>query len=340
MNDDAPQSNEVRRANASDRRIAWVLNLDAEHELECAHSFTPSLHLRELVRRERQRLIGTLVGADDLVLDENDLRARPRRAEGCLGIAWSPTPRALNLLRAAGAVVIDTPLVDVLRTVNARPFAARLRAPWALASFDKHVVATLEDALARLAAPTELGWLVRRSFGAAGRGRRRIASGIPNAGELAWLAASLRSGPLVLEPWVEVTREFTRSGWVARDGAVVLSAPCVQKVDAFGAWTATNRAESGEVSRADDTQLAEMFERVGRELAGAGYFGPFGIDAYRHRTHDGRETLNPLSEINARFTMDWATAMVHDPTSGETRRTLDRWLDDARAQRTASSVIV
>ena len=46
-------------------------------------------------------------------------------------------------------------------------------------------------------------------------------------------------------------------------------------------------------------------------LARAGYFGPFGIDAYRHRAQDGsaRTVLNPLSEINARFTMDWALAM-------------------------------
>ncbi|MCC7011752.1 MAG: hypothetical protein IT454_04240 [Planctomycetes bacterium] len=316
---------------ATSPRLAWVLNLDAEHELECAHSFTPSLHLRELVRRERRRLIGTLVGPLDIVLDETELRAEHRSAEGCLGIAWSPTRRASNLLRTAGAVMIDTPSVDVLRTVNARPFAARLRAPWAHASFDKQVVVTLDDALEVLARPAPLGWLVRRSFGAAGRGRRRIASGAPDSGELGWLRASLRVGALVVEPWVEVTREFTRSGWVARDGGIVLSAPCVQEVDAFGAWTATSRAESGEVSREDDTRLAETFEHVGRELARAGYFGPFGIDAYRHRTSDGREVLNPLSEINARFTMDWATAMVHDPRTGDTRRALERWLDGVRA---------
>jgi hypothetical protein len=307
--------------------VAWVLNLDAEHELECAHAFTPSLHLRALVRRERQRLIGTLVAADDLVLDDVDVSSGARRAAGLLGIAWSPTPRALRLLRAAGADPIAAPLADVLRIVNARPFAAALRAPWAGASFEKLVASSLEDALAALARPTQLGWLVRRCFGAAGRGRRRIASGSPSAAELAWLVASLRTGPLVIEPWVQITREFTRSGWVARDGSVVLSAPCVQTVDGSGAWTTTSRAESSEVSRADDTRLAETFERVGAELARHGYFGPFGIDAYRHRTPDGREALNPLSEINARFTMDWATAMVHEAHGGAIRRALERWFE-------------
>lgn len=301
-----------------EQRLAWVLNLDAEHELEHGRTFTPSNHLRELVARESRRLSGSLVGPHDIVLDERDLTSGARRANGLLGVAWSPTPRALALLRAAGARPIETPAVEVLRTVNSRPFAAALRAEHAPSSFEKHVVAALDGALAQLTRPAALGWLVRRCFGAAGRGRRRIASGAPDAGELAWLVASLRTGPLVIEPWVEVTREFTRSGWVAPDGSVSISSPCLQAVSASGAWTATERDETHETRRDEDRQLAEMFERAGRTLAANGYFGPFGIDAYRHRAGDGREVLNPLSEINARFTMDWATAL--GPTG------LPRWL--------------
>ncbi len=311
-------------------RFAWVLNLDAEHELECAHSFTPSAHLRQLVARESRRLVGTLVAPGDIVLDERDRTSRERRAENLLGLAWSPTPRALALLRAAGAAPLDAPAVAVLRGVNSRPFAAALRAEHAPGSFAKHVVATLEDALARLALPAALGWLVRRSFGAAGRGRRRIASGAPDAGELAWLVASLRSGPLVIEPWVEVTREFTRSGWVGADGSIAVSSPCVQTVSESGAWTGTERDETNQTHRDDDRALAEMFERAGRALAAAGYFGPFGIDAYRHRTADGREVLNPLSEINARFTMDWATALSSDPRTADGSRALERWIASSR----------
>ena len=307
-------------------RFAWVLNLDAEHELECAHSFTPSDHLRELVARERRRLIGTLVGPRDLVLDESDLTSSARRAEGLIGMAWSPTPRALRLLRAAGARVLATCDVEALRRVNARPFAAAIRAAGEHESFDKHVAATLDGALRRLAEPASLGWLVRRSFGAAGRGRRRMRVGTPDAAELAWLVASLRTGPLVIEPWVEITREFTRSGWVAPDGSVSISAPCLQTVAANGAWTGTQRDETRETQRGDDARLAGTFERVGRALAGAGYFGPFGIDAYRHRTASGREALNPLSEINARFTMDWAQALAGDPRGADSRDALLRWV--------------
>src|SRR5262249_14108945 len=208
---------------------------------------------------------------------------------------------ALARLAAAGARVAATPPPAVLRAVNARPFAAEVRAPLQGASFAKHVVGTLEDALARLAFPAEDGWLVRRTFGAAGRGRRRIAAGKPAADELAWLVASLRRGALVIEPWVRVTREYTRSAWVTPRGEVVLSPACFQETTREGAWTRTEQAERGAVSNADDTRLAEAVERAGAALARAGYFGPFGIDAFRHRGEHG-EVLNPLSEINARFT--------------------------------------
>ena len=246
------------------------------------------------------------------------------------GIAWCPTPRALERLAAAGAIIDTTPSVEVLRTVNARPFAALVRAPFARESFAKHVAHSLEQALELVARATDDGWLVRRTFGAAGRGRRRIAAGRPSAAELAWLVASLRLGPLVVEPWVQVTREYTRSAWVHADGTVVISAPCFQETNAHGAWLRTEQAERGAVSRADDAQLAEVVESAGRALARAGYFGPFGIDAYRHRA-PGRsgDVLNPLSEINARFTMDWASAMAVEPERGEARARLDALAEES-----------
>ena len=285
----------------------WVLNLDAEQELEAGRGYAPTDHLRAIVARERRRLIGTL-GAPDIVLGEGELTAVEReRVHGLEGLAWSPTPRALARLTAAGARPVAAPALDVLRTVNARPFAVAVRAPLAGASFAKLVVVTLEEALAALARPAADGWLVRRTFGAAGRGRRRIAAGRPTGAELAWLMASLRRGALVIEPWVQVTCEYTRSAWVTTCGEVVISPPCFQETTREGAWTRTEQAECGAVSREDDARLEEAVAVAGAALARAGYFGPFGIDAFRHKSARG-EVLNPLSEINARFTMDWSTA--------------------------------
>jgi len=287
---------------------AWVLNLDAEHELEARGRYQPTQHVLEIVARERLRLLGSLVGPQDVVLGIDE----PERACGLPGVAWSPTPRALAALAAAGAEPVAAPSVEVLRTVNARPFAALVREPLQRASFSKHVVATLDDVLAQLSLPAPLGWLVRRTFGAAGRGRRRISAGKPSEAERAWIEASLRLGPLVVEPWVEVTRDYTRSAFVDASGRVRISAPCLQQTTKEGAWTGTELAAAGDVAREDDLELERAVVEAGAALARAGYFGPFGIDAYRHRAQDGsaRTRLNPLSEINARYTMDWALALL------------------------------
>ncbi len=311
----------------SHRPRAWILNLDAEHELEARHHYAPTQHLSAIVARESRRLIGTLVAPDDVVLTAGDLvrdSDPPRRAEGLTGLAWCPTPRALASLRAAGAEPMNAPSLDVLRAVNARPFAAFVRAPLARASFEKHLALTLDEVLARVAQPARDGWLVRRTFGAAGRGRRRLHAGTPSPDERAWIEASLRLGPLVVEPWVRVTREYTRSGWVHQRGDVVISPPCFQETTEHGAWTRTERAGRGDLDREDDARLEEAFAAAGSALARAGYFGPFGIDAYRHRAHDRNvEVLNPLSEINARFTMDWSTAMVASPEKGQALGAID-----------------
>ena len=236
------------------------------------------------------------------------------------GLAWSPTPSARALLASFGFELAGSPnpgasgaLVEpgVLRQVNARPFTAALLARLDGPSLSKHVASSLDEALSHLARPCTNGWLVRRSFGAAGRGRRRIASGAPDAGELAWLRAGLRTGPLVLEPWVHVTREYTRSGYVTSAGHVEIAAPCFQATTREGAWLGTEGAHPDEVSRADDERLAHTAAEVGAALAAAGYAGPFGIDAFRHRRLDGAgDVLHPLSEINARFTMDWTVGMA------------------------------
>jgi uncharacterized ferritin-like protein (DUF455 family) len=311
------------KAHSSNRGpVAWVLNLDAEHELEVRGPFTPSQHLRDLVAREQRRVLPGLVEPGDIVLDPSapDFNARLQRARGLPGRCWSPTPRALQLLKQAGAELPAAPEVEILRCVNARPFAAQLRADLLLGAatdsamaggFDKHIASDLETALAHLRQPAALGWLVRRTFGAAGRGRRRIAAGTPDAGELAWLRTSLRLGPLTIEPWVEIEREFTRSAYLTRTGHLTLSGPCFQTTTPQGAWLGTRAADRFErCSPADDQALATTLEAAGRALHQAGYFGPFGIDAYRHRRPDGQgSALNPLTEINARFTMDFAAAL-------------------------------
>ena len=96
------------------------------------------------------------------------------------------------------------------------------------------------------------------------------------------------------------------------DGAVLIAPPCFQKTNREGAWEHTDTADPDLVPSADDQLLQQAVEQAGRALARAGYFGAFGIDAFRHRVPGESHrplVLNPMSEINARFTMDWFQGM-------------------------------
>lgn len=292
-------------------RRVWVLNLDAETELATRGPYTRSDHLARILRQQEQALAASLVPEGDLLLTESS-RARLEasgEAAGLEGVAWCPTPSARRALEAVGARPPVGAEPSDLAIVNQRPFATEVRRTLGEQALEKDTALTLEDAQSLLARPAELGWLVRRTFGAAGRGRRRIAAGRPSPEELAWLRASLREGPLTLEPWVEVVTEFTRSGYVTTSGLVVLAPPTLQRTTAEGSWVASELAEAGAVSTSHDDALQSALEAAGRALAAAGHRGAFGIDAFLHRWN-GAVELNPLSEINARYTMDWALSFA------------------------------
>ena len=59
--------------------------------------------------------------------------------------------------------------------------------------------------------------------------------------------------------------------------------------------------------------LVPEAERVAAALSAAGYFGPFGVDAYTYRERGGAIALQPRSEINARYTMGFAAPYPRRP---------------------------
>jgi hypothetical protein len=52
---------------------------------------------------------------------------------------------------------------------------------------------------------------------------------------------------------------------------------------------------------------------VATALTLAGYFGPFGVDAFVYRDRLGTERLQPRSEVNARYSMGFAVGLPHVP---------------------------
>lgn len=284
-------------------RSAWLLNLGAEVELENPR--------RTIGAETRARLpdlvdkLGGLVPKGDVILfgEENETGL----AEGCLGRAWLPTPRALMALGRAGASRLPVPEFEVLQKVNDRRFSLSIGPTLP----GQRVITSLEEAVEALAQPSPQGnWLMRRLYGFAGRGRRRVRPDEVLHGAQSWIEASLRyNGALVVEPWVERLADFGLHGYLSANGKMILGEPTVQKMTDDGAWVETRRVRSGELGRDEAYLLATAAKATGDALLQAGYFGPFGIDAFRWRDEHGKLHFNPRCEINARYSMGWAIGM-------------------------------
>lgn len=276
-----------------DAGAVWVLNLDAEDELAARGAYTPSAGSAARVAAARDRARAVLAPGDALLEEVEDPAGRPGRA-------WCPTPNALAALRAAGAVPPEAPSLDVLRRVNGRSFLAALGDDLPGA----RVLCTEAD-LARLG---PWAWRLQREHWAAGRGARWLDGAAPTYEDLAWARASLRRGPVLARPRVEVRRGLVRHGWLEADGTLTLGVPCEQVCDRHGQWIET-RPVPGVL---DDATAV----RVGAALHAAGYFGPFGLDAIEYRDAGGRDRLAPCTDLNARYTMGWRVGMAGAATAG------------------------
>lgn len=279
-------------------RAAWVVNLDAEDELARPSTATPPRSLGLRVAAALPALV-PLLGPDARVLDPYALT--PGEAAGCVGHAWCPTPRALARLRRAGATVPEAPSLAVLQRVNHRRFAADLgqHLPGARWVDD---LPTLEALLAAGEGP----WLLKRPYGYNGRGRLRVRPGRLDDRERAWVAASFARGDgLQCEPEVPRVLDLAWHGRVAPDGTWQLGRPTTQRCDAFGQWAGTELLPPDALSPEHHARFRTSTERVAAALADAGYFGPFGVDGFLYRDTTGAVALQPLSEVNARYSMGW-----------------------------------
>lgn len=298
-------------AAGSRRRRLWLFNLDAELELARGPGpYQTPLRVARALEPMLERARALMSPGDESLHPLEPPGALAQRAAAAaasgvrlVGCAWCPTPSALARLSRAGAELPRSPDVAVLRRVNHRRFALELGggAPGARFVSD-------EAALAQALAEPREGWLFKRAYGFAGRGQRRIV-GAPSRDDRRWLSDSLRQGGFVAEPWLELARELAIHGRVDASGRLELGRICVQETDAYRAWRSTRPARPDELSSAQASRLRERAEAAAAALAGAGYFGPFGVDAYLYRARAGALELNPLSELNARFSMGFAVGL-------------------------------
>jgi hypothetical protein len=284
--------------------FAWVLNLDAELEM-AEPSYCASKRVLEQLDRHGQGA-RALLGPLDVLLDGADQSAASKT-----GRAWCPTPRALARMAEAGIEPEPHPPLSVLRAVNHRKFATALN----LGIPEQHYVeerASLDALLSNHAHP----WLLKRPLTFAGRGQQRI-FGQGDARQSAWIDASLRRTGLVVEPLVTPTLEVSLHGFIWRDGRRELGRVCVQEVSDRGVFRSI-RLMLDELMASEQEQLFHAAEQTALALTQAGYFGPFGIDGYRYSV-DGKSSFCALGEINARYSMGFATGFPRHPS--------ELWLD-------------
>ncbi len=246
--------------------------------------------------------------------DEIAWPEREGRLRSTLGRTWCPTNWARSALARAGLSMVAAPAPEVLREVNHRRFAHDLGQALPGARFvqnERELVEALSDSRLLARVSSERNWLMKRPLGYAGRGRRKIASNVFNATDRVWIEAALRSGDgLQVEPLVERELDCAVHGWLGADGALVLGALTVQTIDASGTWLSTERASSVTLTQSEREELEREARTTARALTQVGYFGPFGLDAFRWRAPGGAVHFQPRCEVNARYSMGWAIAMA------------------------------
>jgi hypothetical protein len=220
-------------------------------------------------------------------------------------LAWCETPEAVALRRKPRRLFdAEAPLHELLWTlpaaspevvaaVNHRGFHLRVAEELGCALPGARMVESLAD-LDRVPGP----WVVKAPYSASGRSRY-----IHREGSAVTEAKARRTverlfdlhGPLLFEPWMERTADFGCSALLTASGLRVLGFHR-QAVDRKGQFAGI------ELPAEVPTRMREAVEGVADALRRAGYAGPFGIDAWEHKTPDGGLAFHPLGEINARMT--------------------------------------
>jgi len=145
-------------------------------------------------------------------------------------------------------------------------------------------------------------------YGSSGRGRVAGADGAidrpQREGALPRLAAR---GGAIAEPWLERSEDLSVQLLVEPGGGIRLLGSLALRVDGSGLYRGhagqiDARGRVGSGSRYDEP-VREAAASIARAAAEAGYVGPCGVDAFVFRDPDGVETLRPVVELNARFTL-------------------------------------
>lgn len=197
------------------------------------------------------------------------------------------------------------------------------RAPWLCRDDEVGKPATglaqAMDEIHRIRAGGHHRIVVKQAHGLAGQAAIRLWEPDVLPAQIAWLERGLQQGgTLVAEPWLERVIDFSMQLEMDRRGLQLIGfTGLINDIRGQfqGNWAAPNyrRRLPNAIAACFpgipdmSLQLHNLFEdirgRLERELAGIGFLGPLGVDAFVYRDAEGRCRLKPVVEINPRYTM-------------------------------------
>ncbi len=255
-----------------------------------------------------------------LAWGETESVARLRSANA--GTATAPSERAPETaLLSERLWRVAPPAASAARAANDRRLALAANRALGTALPGARTLHSLEELRSHLdaggarAAPDER-WVLKACHSAAGRDRFLGAG--RDAGEPA-LARRVerffeRHGALVFEPWMERLLDAGAAALAGPERTVPLGSHR-QRIDRRGGFLglALDGADAGGALTVEESRLlGAALQGAGERLRGAGYQGPFGIDAWRYRDAAGAIRFHALGEINARLTVGIVLRAWHE----------------------------
>jgi hypothetical protein len=302
----------------------WHMNADFEVELAALAASSSYRRLPSsdaLNRRLAEHLLWLARPGDALLVEvpwSERLRSEARRRGvelidvrkaarqgGRVFTPWGWTPSAVAVGEKAGAQVNSLPFETVAR-VNSKLWSHALEVETGTALPGAALASTFEElreAVARACPAPDDKWVVKSPYGFAARGRVLGRGPVLEEPQAKWSRRRLAEGETLVQPWLEVVREYGVALMVSADGSSEILG--VSDLQTNGAGTGMGYV----LGRPPEPRRMEELERVARLVAARlyeeGYRGPAGVDALEHAGG-----LHPLLEVNARYTMGFVALAV------------------------------
>jgi len=253
------------------------------------------------------------------------IAATDSRLTGHVACPWGWSRSVLNLFRNCGAVV-DAPSPETVKRVNGRAFSHGLASRFGVQVPGSRLCRGADQVYGVLTGSQCWPMVVKPEHGNTGIGFAVVKSPGDVRRAMDVCAGHLARGPVVVEPWLKRTQDVSMRFELAQDGSLrdLRMSRCL--VTLSGASYGVLHVPGDPALTAWRGAMEQCSRRVADALSAEGYFGPVNIDGMG-AVVDGRETLFPLLEVNARQSLSYVGYRVQervDPTWPFLLRTIGR----------------